>query len=187
VDLRLECGACGAVAELDAESLSDTHRPACLRCGGRLRRVGGDEEDDDERDDAVARRPRSDGEGRGAPRGPASTGLRKTDAGPAGARKGPPARAERVEQPEPFDADGFLWRARERERKGDLAGAVTDCDSALELEPDLAPVWLLRGATRARQGQTAAAAQDLERFLALAPDHPQAPRTRAKLAELRGG
>jgi tetratricopeptide (TPR) repeat protein len=187
VDLRLQCGACGAVAELDAESLSDTHRPACLRCGGRLRRVGGDEEEDDaedQRDDAVARRPRGDGEGR-APRGPAPTGLRKTDAGPAGARKGPPARA--VEQPEPFDADGFLWRARERERKGDLAGALADCDAALELEPDLAPVWLLRGATRARQGQTAAAATDLERFLALAPDHPQAPRTRAKLAELRGG
>lgn len=161
MDLRLECGSCGAVAELDAESLSDTHRPACLRCGGRLRRVGGDDEADE--DQAVDR-------GRAEP-------------APVPPRVRPPAH----EAPEPFDADGFLWRARERERKGDLSGALTDCDAALELEPDLAPVWLLRGATRARQGQTAAAVNDLERFLALAPDHPQAPRTRAKLAELRGG
>lgn len=186
MDLRLECGACGAVAELDAESLSDTHRPACLRCGGRLRRVGGGDADDDDRDDAVDRGQRGLDRGRAAPRGPASTGLRTAEAGPAGARKGPPPPASR-DDPEPFDADGFLWRARERERKGDLAGALSDCDAALELEPDLAPVWLLRGATRARLGETAAAAEDLERFLALAPDHPQAPRTLAKLRELRGG
>jgi tetratricopeptide (TPR) repeat protein len=164
VDLRLECGACGAAAELDAESLSDTHRPACLRCGGRLRRVGGREDDDDPLD-AAQDRARAE---------PAAVPPR-TRAKPA------------PEAPEPFDADGFLWRARKRELEGDLAGALSDCDAALELEPDLAPVWLLRGAARARQGDAAAAARDLERFLALAPEHPQAARTRAKLAELRGG
>lgn len=151
--MQLVCGKCGAIAELDGDSLHDTHRPACGACGGRLRRIGSDDLDDD---------------------------------APAPAQRHPPTQRLAVEEPEPFDAEGFLWRGREREQKGDLPGALADCAAALDLEPELPSAYLLRAAIYVRADAATAAARDLETFLRLAPDHPQAPRARSKLNELRG-
>lgn len=160
MDFALECERCGASEDLEADSLNDTHRPACARCGGKLRRTG-------------SRPPRK------SPVAPPDAPAREVDdlridePFPTGA--------------EPKDAEGYLWRGHARAASGDLSGAVADAVRAVDLDPFLAPAWLLRGALRLRQGDRDGAAVDLETFLRLAPEHPHAERTRGKLMELRGG
>ncbi len=155
MDAYLECAGCGASNDLDADSLHDTHRPACWRCGGHeLRRK-------------VERRARA------APPRPRVDDELRADPFPSDV--------------EPADAEGFLWRGHFRAASGDLTGAVADAVQAVDLDPFLAPAWLLRGAVRLRQGDRAGAASDLETFLRLAPEHPQASRTRQRLADLRAG
>lgn len=157
MDAYLECERCGAPNDLDADSLHDTHRPACARCGSRsLRRK-------------VERRAPP-------PRWPApahEVDELRTEPFPSGV--------------EPTDAEGFLWRGHFRAASGDLAGAIADAVRAVDLDPFLAPAWLLRGAVRLRQGDREGGACDLETFLRLAPEHPQAARARRKLADLRAG
>lgn len=157
MDAYLECAGCGAENDLDADSLHDTHRPACTRCGGHeLRR----------RVERRARRPEA------TSRALVDDELR-TEPFPSDV--------------EPVDAEGFLWRGHFRAASGDLTGAIADAVLAVDLDPFLAPAWLLRGAVRLRQGDRAGAATDLETFLRLAPEHPQATRTRQRLADLRAG
>lgn len=156
MDAYLECADCGAKNDLDADSLHDTHRPACTRCGGHeLRRK-------------VERRER-----RAAPAARVRDDELRTEPFPSDV--------------EPADAEGHLWRGHFRAASGDLTGAIADAVRAVDLDPFLAPAWLLRGAVRLRQGDREGGASDLETFLRLAPEHPQAARTRKRLADLRAG
>jgi hypothetical protein len=161
MDIAFECQECGARSVLDAESLQDTHRPGCLRCGGRVRQVvveaGGA---------AAAAPPRPTPP-------PEVDDLRPEAPFPVGR--------------EPTDGEGFLWRGHARAAAGDVTGALADAARAVDLDPFLAPAWLLRGALRLRQGDRIGAANDLDHFVRLAPEHPQAERTRQKLTELRRG
>jgi hypothetical protein len=128
MDFALQCEKCGATEDLEADSLNDTHRPACARCGGKLKRTG-----------SGSRPPRK------SPVAP-----------PAPTREVDDLRIEPFPTGvEPKDAEGFLWRGHARAASGDLSGAVADALRAVDLDPFLAPAWLLRGALRLRQGDRA--------------------------------
>jgi len=56
--------------------------------------------------------------------------------------------------------------ARLRQRAGDLAGALADCDAALAARPDYAPAHRQRAEVLLEQGKHAEAGAELDRFLA---------------------
>ncbi len=66
-------------------------------------------------------------------------------------------------------APAYAERARSRAAKGDLDGALTDYDRALELDPEHAGAWRGRGILRSRRGEREAAIADLEQATRIAP------------------
>lgn len=72
---------------------------------------------------------------------------------------------------DPLTAAAYSNRAAARVRKGDLAGALADCDRAIAINPGLADAYQNRGWIRWARGDLAGAITDLDRVVSLSPRH----------------
>lgn len=135
----LECLRCGATNDIEADSLHDTHRPACWSCGGAdLRRVTGPrpapapaaprvEHDDLRLEPFPAGAEPADAEGF------LWRGHFRAASGDLG---GALADAVRAVDLDPFLASAWLLRGAVRLRQGDRAGAAADLETFLRLAPE---------------------------------------------------
>lgn len=64
---------------------------------------------------------------------------------------------------QPMDAAAWLLSGRRKLSQGDAAGAISDLDRAIELDPSLALAWGERGVARMNQGDAEGASVDLWR------------------------
>ena len=69
-------------------------------------------------------------------------------------------------------ASNHVNRGVVRTIRGDHAGAETDFDTAMKIEPDLAEAYLNRGALRVRQSRFQEAMELIDRGLGLGPEEP---------------
>ena len=75
--------------------------------------------------------------------------------------------AEQAVLADPRSPHAHATRASVRKARGDFLGVVTDCDRAIELDPDQALAFVLRGEARLRLGQREVGLADLRRALEL--------------------
>jgi len=71
-------------------------------------------------------------------------------------------------------AFGCVSQAMKKMRQNAYAGALADCDRALELEPDSFPAYFARGRIKDKQNDTAGAIADFTRALEIDPRQPGA-------------
>ena len=83
------------------------------------------------------------------------------------------ALSEKIKR-QPQDSDLWLQRAKFRIRAGDVAGATSDIDAALRLDPARAGACALRAEARAALGRNDDAAADFARAIELSPNLPEA-------------
>ena len=114
------------------------------------------------------------------------------------------ALSEKIKR-QPQDSDLWLQRAKFRIRAGDVAGATSDIDAALrldparagafalraearaiELSPNLPEAWLGRGTLHAKQQKYAEAVADFTRAIALDPKSADAFDSRGRARESSG-
>lgn len=76
-------------------------------------------------------------------------------------------------------AEAYLERAEQRFSRGDLHGAISDSDAALELDEKCLDAYLQRGIARAAHDQVDEAIADFDRALELEPTHVAALLNRA--------
>ena len=70
----------------------------------------------------------------------------------------------------PDYADAFVGRGGARSGKGDMEGALADCNEAIRLRPDLAFAFDVRGAVRAQKSDLEGALEDFNEAIRLNPD-----------------
>ena len=80
---------------------------------------------------------------------------------------------------DPLTSVAYSNRAAARARKGDLDGALADCDHAIAINPGLADAYQNRGWIRWAMGDLDDAISDLDRVISISPRH-------AKGYDLRG-
>ena len=68
----------------------------------------------------------------------------------------------------------YLHRAEARLKNGDPAGALTDCDAAIQLDPTDATSYRMRGKLHKAMGDETKAAADLEKAVELGLDPEKA-------------
>lgn len=83
------------------------------------------------------------------------------------------AHQELESQSEPQTAEDWFNRGMQQANLGDVAGAITSWDWALELNPNLAEAWHNRGSALGNLGQNEAAIASFERALAINPNDAQ--------------
>jgi tetratricopeptide (TPR) repeat protein len=80
---------------------------------------------------------------------------------------------------DPFTSVAYSNRAAARVRKGDLGGALADCDRAIAINPGLVDAYQNRGWIRWAMGNLEGAISDFDRLISMSPRH-------AKGYDLRG-
>ena len=72
---------------------------------------------------------------------------------------------------DPLTSVAYSNRAAARVRKGDLGGALADCDRAIAINPGLADAYQNRGWIRWAKGDLEGAISDFDRVLSISPRH----------------